>query len=99
MEDALRSWDTDKLFGEIVRVIRINRPLVVVSRFYGGARDLHGHHQAMGVLTPMAVKAAGDPSRYSEHISEEGLRPWATPKLYRAKVREDDPWHVTLDTG
>ena len=99
LEESMRSWDRELVLADLVRIIRMNRPLVVISRFHGSVRDGHGHHQAMGVLTPEAVAAAGDPERFPEQITEEGLRPWATPKLYRGGVRENEPWHVMLDAN
>ncbi len=99
LEESMRSWDRDLVLGEMVRVIRLNRPLAVISRFHGSVRDGHGNHQAVGGLTPEAVAAAGDPARYPEQIVEEGLRPWVTPKLYRGGVRAGEPWHVELDVG
>ena len=97
LEEALRSWDPEVVLEDMVRVIRLNRPVAVVSRFYGDRRDGHGHHHASGVLTPQAVAAAGDPSRFPEQISEEGLRPWATPMLFRGGAAEDEPHHVMLE--
>ncbi len=99
LDEALRSWDREAVLGDMVRVIRMNRPLVVISRWYGGERDGHGHHQAAGVLTPLAVRAAADPSRFPEQITDEGLRPWAVKKLYRGRILEGEPWQVSLDPG
>ena len=99
LEESMRSWDRELVLSEMVRVIRLNRPLVVISRFHGSERDGHGNHQAVGGLTPEAVAAAGDPSRFPNHIAKEGLRPWVTPKLYRGGVREGEWWHVQVDVG
>ena len=99
LEESMQSWDFDLVMAEMVRVIRMNRPLVVISRFHGSVRDGHGNHVAVGVMTPQAVAAAGDPEQYPEQITEEGLRPWSTPKLYRGGVREGEPWHMMTDQG
>ncbi len=99
LEESLSSWDTERVLSDIVRVIRMNRPLVVISRFHGSLRDGHGNHQAVGMLTPEAVVAAADPERFPEQITEEGLRPWKVSKLYRGGVRENEPWNMNLDTG
>ncbi len=97
LDEALRSWDPEVVLEDMVRVIRLNRPIAVASRFYGDRRDGHGHHQASGVLTPQAVAAAGDPARFPEQISEEGLRPWSAPMLFRGGAADDEPHHVMLD--
>ena len=99
LDEALRSWNRQELLGEMVRVIRLNRPLVVVSRFHGSARDGHGNHQAVGGLTPEAAHAAGDPAMFPEQITDEGLRPWIPLKVYRGGVRSGEPWHVRVDVG
>ncbi len=97
IEEALSSWDAEVVLEDMVRIIRLNRPIAVVSRFYGDPRDGHGHHHASGVLTPQAVAAAGDPARFPEQISEEGLRAWSTPMFFRGGAAEDEPHHVMLD--
>lgn len=99
LEEALRNWGREKVLGDMVRVIRLNRPFVVVSRFHGSERDGHGHHQAAGGITPEAVEAAGDPSRFPEQIQDEGLKPWTPFKYYRGGVREAERWHVQVDPG
>lgn len=82
----------------MVRVIRLDRPLVVVSRWQGHSRDGHGNHQAAGLLTREAYQAAGDPQAFPEQIAE-GLRPWQPLKLYTGGWREDEAWTARIDTG
>ncbi len=98
LDEALEKWDRASLLGEMVHVIRLSRPLVVISRFQGNRRDGHGHHQAAGLLTQEAVRAAGDPERFPQQIAA-GLRPWQVRKLYIGGVREDESWSVRVDTG
>ena len=62
-EEAAAKWDEHDTLGDIVRVIRMFRPLVIYSRFSGTPADGHGHHQVAGYLTPLAFKAAADPNR------------------------------------
>ena len=97
VDEAFRSWDREAVLGDMVRVIRLNRPLVVVSRFHGSARDGHGHHHAAGLLTPEAVVAAADPARFPSQISEEGLRPWRVLRTYRGGLRVDEPHDVEVN--
>ncbi len=79
--EASRLWTEEVALGDMVRAIRQFRPNVVVSRWRGTPADGHGHHQFAGYLTPLAVEAAADPNRYTEHFAE-GLSPWQTDKLY-----------------
>ncbi len=80
-EETLHKWDHDATLEELVRFIRRWRPTIIISRFQGNSTDGHGHHQAAGILTKEAFRAAGDPERYPEQI-EQGLSAWQTKKLY-----------------
>jgi LmbE family N-acetylglucosaminyl deacetylase len=79
-ETAAR-WNERDVLGDMVRVIRLFRPLVIYSRFSGTPADGHGHHQMAGYLTPLAFRAAADPDAFPE-LAREGLRPWQARKLY-----------------
>jgi LmbE family N-acetylglucosaminyl deacetylase len=80
--EAAMKWGERDTLGDYVRVIRMFRPLVIYSRFSGTPADGHGHHQEAGYLTPLAYKAAADPSEFPEQV-REGLQPWQAKKLYR----------------
>ena len=97
VDEAFRSWGREAVLEDMVRVIRLNRPLVVVSRFHGSARDGHGHHHAAGLLTPEAVAAAADPTRFPSQITEEGLRPWRVLRTFRGGLRVDEPHDVEVN--
>ncbi|HVG16285.1 MAG TPA: PIG-L family deacetylase, partial [Chitinophagaceae bacterium] len=99
VEEAYEKWGRSNVLEEMVRVIRINRPLVIISRFHGSSRDGHGAHQAAGEITPEAFLMAADPKAFPEQIAKEGLRPWKALKFYRGGVRKDEPWHIALNTG
>lgn len=100
-EEAAAKWNEDEVLGDMVRVIRMFRPLVIYSRFTGTTADGHGHHQLAGYLTPLAFKAAADPNRYPEQL-REGLRPWQAKKLYRGVGFRPDPANpatIEVQTG
>lgn len=99
VDEAYEKWGKQNVLSEMVRVIRINRPLVIISRFHGTARDGHGNHQAAGEISQEAFKLAGDPTAFSEQIIKEGLRPWKALKLYRGGVRANELWNIQLNTG
>ncbi len=80
-EEALEKWGHDRVLGDVVRVIRMTRPLVVTSVFVGGRTDGHGNHQVAGQMAQEAFKAAGDPNMFPEQL-KEGLRPWKPLKDY-----------------
>ncbi|HJZ73203.1 MAG TPA: PIG-L family deacetylase [Vicinamibacterales bacterium] len=98
LEEALVKWGRDDVLREIVRIIRIDRPFVVVARFQGNERDGHGNHQAAGLLTREAFRVAGDPNAFPEQM-RDGLRPWQPLKLYMGGVRENEDWTVRIDSN
>ena len=80
-EEALEKWGHDRVLADVVRVIRMTRPLVITSVFVGAPTDGHGQHQVAGQLAQEAFVAAGDPNRFPEQ-TREGLRPWSPLKVY-----------------
>ena len=81
-EETFNKWHGhDVALADVVRAIRIFRPDVLTSRFSGTKRDGHGNHEASGVLTLEAFRAAADPNKFPEQI-KEGLLPWQAKKLY-----------------
>ena len=98
LQETLGKWGRDNVLRDVVRIIRMDRPLVIISRFQGNPRDGHGNHEAAGLITQLAYRAAGDPSQFPEQI-RDGLRPWQPLKLYMGGVREDEDWTVKVDTG
>lgn len=80
-EETLQKWNREEVLGDMVRVIRTLRPLVLVNGFSGTPADGHGQHQTAGLLTPEAIKAAADPARFPEQI-QAGLQPWQILKVY-----------------
>jgi len=98
LDESTDKWGLENAFRDVVRVIRMARPWIVISRFQGNARDGHGNHSAAGLLSQQASEAAGDPSRFPEQI-KEGLRPWSPLKVYIGGVRADENWTVRIDSG
>ena len=80
-QEALDKWGHDRVLANVVRVIRLTRPLVVTSVFVGGRTDGHGNHQVAGQMAQEAFKAAGDPNMFPEQL-REGLHPWKPLKDY-----------------
>jgi LmbE family N-acetylglucosaminyl deacetylase len=98
-EETFQKWGGhDTVLADMVRVVRTYRPNVIVSRFDGSGRDGHGNHQASGILSREAFRAAADPQRFSEQI-REGLLPWQAKKLYIGNIRGEDGASLRLNVG
>jgi LmbE family N-acetylglucosaminyl deacetylase len=98
-EETFQMWGGhDVALGDMVRVIRTFRPDVICTRFQGNSRDGHGNHQASGILTREAFRAAADPARFPDQI-REGLQPWQAKKLYMDNVRGTEDWTIELETS
>ena len=80
VEETFAKWGHEDTLGDVVRVVRAFRPDVILTlplQGEGGGQ----HHQAAGRLAAEAFRAAADPTRFPEQLSE-GLRPWQTRKIY-----------------
>lgn len=101
LKEAKTIWGEEKTLADMVRAIRLFRPLVIISRFTGTPADGHGQHQLSGYLTPIAFKAAADPKMFPEQL-KEGLEPWQAKKLYVSQSFTNNPNNqpsLTLNTG
>ena len=81
MEESLSKWTRDRVLYDVVRVVRMVRPLVITSVFVGGPSDGHGNHQTAGLMAKEVYRLAGDPTVFPEQI-QAGLRPWTPLKDY-----------------
>ena len=80
-EEAFAKWTHERVLYDVVRAIRLYRPLVIASVFIGEPSDGHGQHQVSGQIAQEAFKAAGDPSVFPDQIAA-GLQPWQPLKVY-----------------
>ncbi len=80
-EESLQLWGQDRVLCDVVRVVRMERPLVMTSVFIGNLTDGHGQHQVAGQMNQEAYNAAGDPKVCPDQI-KEGLLPWTPLKVY-----------------
>jgi LmbE family N-acetylglucosaminyl deacetylase len=97
-QEAFSKWGRDEVLGDMVRIIRRYRPDIIISVWRGTSGDGHGHHQAIGILTPEAFRAAADPSRYPEQLVQ-GLHPWQAQKLYVIVRDSHQPGSFSVDVG
>jgi len=81
LAETFKNWTHDRYFYDIVRIIRTERPLVVITSHPDSPAAGHGNHQATGRVAVEVLKAAGDPNVFPEQI-RAGLRPWTPLKGY-----------------
>jgi LmbE family N-acetylglucosaminyl deacetylase len=81
IEEAHEKWGRDRVMYDVVRAVRLYRPLILTSVFTGNITDGHGHHQVSGEAAQLAFKMAGDPNVFPDQIAE-GLRPWSPLRVY-----------------
>ena len=105
LDEALTKWGGEEnVLRDVVRIVRRERPDVIISRFRGNPRDGHGNHQTAGVMARQVFEAATDPNRFPEQIAE-GLRPWQPKKLYMNNIRPEsrpedkDLWTLVVHSG
>ena len=79
--ESISKWTHDRVLADVVRVVRMTRPLVITSVFVGGPTDGHGNHQTAGAMAQEVFKAAGDPNVFPDQIAA-GLKPWTPLKDY-----------------
>jgi len=104
-DGALAAVDPEVLLAEIVRVIRRERPQVVVTFGPEGAPTRHRDHRAISRLATAAFLLAGTTTAYPEQLAD-GLAPhradrlcyvtWPTPAPGAALDTEGQPTDVRV---
>ncbi|NML22125.1 PIG-L family deacetylase [Pseudoflavitalea sp. G-6-1-2] len=79
-EEALSTWNQEKILADAVWVIRKFQPDVIITRFPPDSRAGHGHHSASAVIAQLAFEAAADPNRFPEQFTH-GVKPWKVKRV------------------
>ncbi len=79
-QEALKTWDEQKILSDVVWIIRKFQPDVIIARFPPDSRAGHGHHSASAVLAHEAFTAAADPTKFPEQF-KYGVKPWQAKRL------------------
>ena len=102
-EEALKTWNKEKILSDVVWVIRKFQPDVLITRFPEDGRAGHGHHSASSVIAREAFFAAADPTRFPEQF-RYGVKPWQAKRLLwntfnfgNANTTSDD--QLKIDVG
>jgi LmbE family N-acetylglucosaminyl deacetylase len=79
-QEALQTWDHDKILSDAVWVVRKFRPDVIITRFPEDSRAGHGHHAASAIIAREAFDAAADPTKFPEQLSL-GVSVWQAKRI------------------
>jgi LmbE family N-acetylglucosaminyl deacetylase len=71
--EAFEVWGKDSILSDVVRVIRMFRPDVIITRFSLVPGGTHGHHTGSAVLAVEAFKLAGDSSAFPDQVKQLGV--------------------------
>lgn len=75
-------WDHDDALAKAVRIVRQTRPEVLLTMNPAPSPGQHGNHQEAARIAIEAYRAAGDPTRFPDQITKEGLRPFAPDRIF-----------------
>jgi LmbE family N-acetylglucosaminyl deacetylase len=79
-EEALSTWNEDKILSDAVWVIRNFRPDIIITRFPEDSRAGHGHHSGSAVIARKAFIAAADPNQFPEQL-KFGVTTWKAKRI------------------
>lgn len=107
-KESFEKWGKQEVLSDVVRVIRMFRPDIIITRFAPDRSAGHGHHEASAILAEEAFDLAGDPKAFPEHL-QQGLEPWQPRRLFfngstwwkkdLADIAKNDPDWFTVDVG
>lgn len=79
-EEALRIWNHDKILYDVVKIIRMNRPDIIICRFPTTGEGGHGHHTASAILAQEAYEAAADATKFPGQLTGN-ITTWKAKRL------------------
>lgn len=107
-KESFEKWGKQEVLSDVVRVIRMFRPDIIITRFAPDRSAGHGHHEASAILAEEAFDLAGDPKAFPEQL-EQGLEVWQPRRLFfngstwwkkdLAEIAKNDPDWFSVDVG
>lgn len=80
-EETLTIWDKQKVLGDLVFAIRLNKPDIIINRFdHRTPGSTHGHHTSSAMLSMEAFDLSGDASAFPEQL--KFVEPWQPKAVY-----------------
>ncbi|HNI04381.1 MAG TPA: PIG-L family deacetylase [Flavobacteriales bacterium] len=106
--ESFGKWGKEDVLSDVVRVIRMFKPDIIITRFAPDRSAGHGHHEASAILAEEAFDRAGDPTAFPEQLTQ-GLQVWKPRRLFfngstwwkkdLAVIARTDPDWYTVDVG
>ncbi len=106
--ESFAKWGKQEVLSDVVRVIRMFRPDIIITRFAPDRSAGHGHHEASAILAEEAFDLAGDPKAFPEQL-QQGLEVWQPRRLFfngstwwkkdLADIAKNDPDWFSVDVG
>lgn len=107
-KESFEKWGKQEVLSDVVRVIRMFRPDIIITRFPPTREAGHGHHEASAILAEEAFDQAGDPKAFPEQL-QQGLEVWQPRRLFfngstwwkkdLAEIAKNDPDWFSVDVG
>ena len=107
-KESFEKWGKQEVLSDVVRVIRMFRPDIIITRFAPDRSAGHGHHEASAILAEEAFDLAGDPKAFPEQLTQ-GLDVWQPRRLFfngstwwkknLAEIAKPDSGWYTVDVG
>ncbi len=98
-EEALKQWDYNRVLSDVVRVVRMTRPLLIASVFIGAPTDGHGNHQVAGQMAQEAFLRQATPSDSLNNCAKacgHGAQRKCTAECHSSSPRKNTRSTITL---
>ncbi|MFZ1693489.1 MAG: PIG-L family deacetylase [Flavobacteriales bacterium] len=106
--ESFEKWGKQEVLSDVVRVIRMFRPDIIITRFPPTREAGHGHHEASAILAEEAFDLTGDPKAFPEQL-QQGLEVWQPRRLFfngstwwkkdLADIAKNNPDWFSVDVG
>lgn len=103
-DETFKIWGKQEILSDVVRVYRMFKPDVVLTRFPPNERAGHGHHTASAILAGEAFDLARSKDMFPDQVREFGVAEPVrlytnTGRWWNTSITKDTPGVVTVDVG
>jgi LmbE family N-acetylglucosaminyl deacetylase len=103
-EEALRFWGKEQILSDVIKVYRMFKPDVIITRFPPDERAGHGHHTASAMLAQEAFDLSSNETIFPTQVKEYGIwKPNAiytnTGRWWNNTINENTPGILVFDVG